>query len=1134
MPRHSPIQNSFNGGEWSPRMYGRTDLPKYQSAVKRLKNFLITPQGAAMRRSGLRYVAEQASSAAAGRLWPFIFSDEQAYMLLFENQKLRIFRNEGQLVTPTLSSLNPNTYVDPTTDQFEVTHGFQNDEGPYEITSTGTLPGGLAASTPYYIVLPATQIIPSASVDTSNNDFNIADHGLVEGMGPFQISTTNTLPGGLAANTDYYVKFVDADNFGLSTTAGGTIITLTSTGAGTHTLVPTDEYKRSKFRVTNNPGSAALAISSTGTGLHTWTPTSPQAIEIDTPYLSADLDELAFAQSADVLYIVHKSYEPRKLQRFSASSFQLARVEFVDGPYLTENTTVITLQPSATSGSNVTLTASEAIFVGNDVNRLVRIYGGAHWGYAEITSVNPFTFTDSEIASHTFATGAVNTGTDVITITGHSFSTGELVYHTTTGTPIQYDTTEDLTQAWVRDLSANTLALYPTEADANADTNRLDLTGVGSGTLKLTSNRVNLAAHGLSGGEGVVAFDNIGGALPIGLDAVSGNYFVVRIDADYVAFSDGRGGPQVAIQNAVGGGTHTMSGDDVPRATCTIDVKATFENTTARTTWRLGAWGRRPELGFPRAVTFQEQRLWFASEPGQPQTLHASKSADFESFSPTGQITDTITDLDNSVSDDNAIQFAIGSNEVNVIQWLVPVRTLLLGTTSANWTAQAALVSEAITPTNLQVRRSGAHGSALIQPVVIDDRVVYVSDTKRKLFTLGYSFDSDAYLSEDLTLLADQMLCSGVRSMDFAHEPWSMVWAACTAGRVPAMTIVRDQDILGWAEHEIGGAFVAAYNLTIGSVDLTANTLASSAAHSLSTGDRVRFQGTLPSPLVAHRDYWVRRIDDDELAIYAAQDNATADQSRLDLTSSATGATFGKATHAVVESVGVIPAPAGDASLVGRENMAHDQPWMTVKLTVGGATKRYVGFIEDHFEDDDILEDAFFADLGITYNGAATTSITGITHLGGETVDVLADGEVLRDQAVSSAGVLTLATAAAKVHIGYRFMSDLESLRLNVPSPDGGTAQAKLGRLDHLVVRLNRTINGKFGADSETLEAFDLVPFDHPMDELVPLFTGDATVAVNAPWEDEVQFFVRQDDPVPMTVVAVLSELQKSARSDRK
>lgn len=115
-------------------------------------------------------------------------------------------------------------------------------------------------------------------------------------------------------------------------------------------------------------------------------------VEVATPYLEADLATLKFAQSADTLYIAHRSYAPRKLTRTSHTAWTLSTVDFLDGPYLDENltapgtapNTTLTITPSAATGA-VTLTASANLFVATDVGRYVRMLEGTVWGYAKIT-----------------------------------------------------------------------------------------------------------------------------------------------------------------------------------------------------------------------------------------------------------------------------------------------------------------------------------------------------------------------------------------------------------------------------------------------------------------------------------------------------------------------------------------------------------------------------------------------------------------------------------------------------------------------------------------------------------------------------------------------------------------------------
>ena len=106
--------------------------------------------------------------------------------------------------------------------------------------------------------------------------------------------------------------------------------------------------------------------------------------EIATTYTAAQLDELEFVQSADILYIVHGSHEPAKLSRTGHTAWTLTDVDFKDGPYTAVNGTSTTFSSSATTGS-VTITASSSVFTANDVGRWIRMKAPDKWGAAEIT-----------------------------------------------------------------------------------------------------------------------------------------------------------------------------------------------------------------------------------------------------------------------------------------------------------------------------------------------------------------------------------------------------------------------------------------------------------------------------------------------------------------------------------------------------------------------------------------------------------------------------------------------------------------------------------------------------------------------------------------------------------------------------
>jgi hypothetical protein len=162
------------------------------------------------------------------------------------------------------------------------------------------------------------------------------------------------------------------------------------------------EVNNREFRVANvntgtntfelQDGQTAANIDSTGYTTYASGGTVAEVYEIASPYAEADLFQLKFTQSADVLYIVHPSYAPRKLSRTGHTNWTIADIDFLDGPYLNENTTATTLTPSAATGSGVTLTASaitgindDTGFQSTDVGRLIRMKQGSVWGYVKIT-----------------------------------------------------------------------------------------------------------------------------------------------------------------------------------------------------------------------------------------------------------------------------------------------------------------------------------------------------------------------------------------------------------------------------------------------------------------------------------------------------------------------------------------------------------------------------------------------------------------------------------------------------------------------------------------------------------------------------------------------------------------------------
>ncbi len=150
-----------------------------------------------------------------------------------------------------------------------------------------------------------------------------------------------------------------------------------------------------------------------------------------------------------------------------------------------------------------------------------------------------------------------------------------------------------------------------------------------------------------------------------------------------------------------------------------------------------------------------------------------------------------------------------------------------------------------------------------------------------------------------------------------------------------------------------------------------------------------------------------------------------------------------------------------------------------------------------------------------------------VPHLNGCTVAILADGVVLPQQVVVD-GVITLDTSYAKVTIGLPYRSQLETLSIDVPMQDG-SAQGKKVKIGNVICRFVQTVGGWIGPnENELYEAFpraeleQLAGFD--FDDHV--FNGDIRVPLGSGYEDGGRVFVEQRDPLPMSLTAIMPEVQ--------
>lgn len=453
------------------------------------------------------------------------------------------------------------------------------------------------------------------------------------------------------------------------------------------------------------------------------------------------------------------------------------------------------------------------------------------------------------------------------------------------------------------------------------------------------------------------------------------------------------------------------------------DIDGNNIDTTNYTAWSSGGTVKKinasvPALfgtdNNPSVCTFFEQRLVFAATNNNPQTLFFSKSADYENF--------TI----GSGADNDALIYTIASNKVNAIRYLSATRILIIGTSGGEYVLTTTNGGP-VTATTTVIRKYSNYGCTNDEPVQVADLTLFIQRGGRKVREFKYTgeVDTGGYAAPDVTILAEHLTEGGLTAFAYQQEPESLIWALRADGTLLGLTYRREEEVVAWHKHVIGGSFGSG--------------------------------------------------------------------------------------QAVVESIISLPTDSGE-----------DELYMIVKRTINSQTKRYIEVMKN-FDFGSTSTTAFFVDSGLSYSGSATGSITGLQHLEGEAISILANGATHADKTVSSAGV-TFDFDITSGAIGFGYTSQMQTLRLEAGSVDG-TSQGKPKRIHAVTLRLDETVGIEVGPDANNLDRIFFRDSSMDMDTAIPLFTGDKEIEFPGGYDDDAKIFVRQTQPLPMTVLAIYPRL---------
>ena len=493
---------------------------------------------------------------------------------------------------------------------------------------------------------------------------------------------------------------------------------------------------------------------------------------------------------------------------------------------------------------------------------------------------------------------------------------------------------------------------------------------------------------------------------------------------------------------------------------------------------------------YPGAVSYFEQRRVFAGTNNAPQSIWMTKSG-----------TESNMSFGLPIRDDDRIEFRVAAREANTIRHIVPLTQLLLLTGSAEWRV-TSVNSDAITPTSISVKPQSYVGANNSQPVIVNNSLVYGAARGGHVRELGYNWQANGFITGDLSLRAPHLFDNfTILDMSLAKAPIPVVWMVSSNGKLLGLTYVPEQQIGAWHQHDTDGLFESVACVSEGDDDVTYCVI-----KRIIDGDVVRYVERMGTRLFAtQRDSFF--VD-----AGSTYNGTNTDTNRTVTISGGTNYTKGE-TVTVTVNYNLFNAPPSVADK--NDAIVIVDGTTLYRLTILGTSSQTVATAK---LDKDLP--VSLRNTGITTYEVARDKISGLDYLEGKTLNILADGAV-HPQRVVSSGEISLERAASVVHLGLPYESDLNTLPLALQIEALG--QGRVKNLNHVWLRVLES-SGIFAGPSadKLVEAKQRTtePYGTPPN----LKTQDIKIMLTPQWQDNGQLFVRQTDPLPLTVVGLTLE----------
>lgn len=506
-------------------------------------------------------------------------------------------------------------------------------------------------------------------------------------------------------------------------------------------------------------------------------------------------------------------------------------------------------------------------------------------------------------------------------------------------------------------------------------------------------------------------------------------------------------------------------------------------NTTATDNWAIGAWNA--EYGYPACCKFFQNRLAFANTPKDPLTAWFSCSSDYVNFTvhPTAQ-------------DDDAITTPLVSEGVNAITSMVSLGYMLAFTEGGLWRIGTGSESTAFTATTQRATQQDYLGRSELAPLVVNASVLSCDKIGNSTHNSAYNAVSDKYEGPDLTVIAGHLFRNHkIVDWSYAPSPDSVVWAVRDDGILLSFSYLPEQDIWSWAKHETEG----------------------------------KYESVAVIPGSNYSEVWfvVKRKINGTWKRYVerlADRNASLDiRDQFFVDSGLSYDNPKEITDIALSTSIVVTAPShgfSDGDVIELSDITGADELNDDKYKIGTVTTDTFVLL-DMNDETEIDGSSFVAYDEGGYVRKCINAVSGLSHLEGKTVAILADGSVEADQIVTD-GAITLSTYFGRIHIGLPYTSRLETLNIDYPMQDG-TSQGRLRTVGKITARVEETKGGKIGVNDNTVQSleYEQDEWGKPSD----LYTGDKEIRTLSNSATEAHIVIEQAEPLPITLIALIAEV---------